>query len=247
MFKNIKILDSFTLKILAMTFMLCDHLWATIIPGNQWLNNIGRLAFPIFAFQIAEGAFHTQNFNRYLKRVFLFALLSELPFNLMYNGSALFPFHQNVLFTFTLALLLIKLINIIIAKKKKTLFTYLNIIGIFILGYILGFVTFSDYYGNGILMVLLFYFGHFAKYGKIIELLGMIFLNYFSMGGMEIPFHFFGKEFFFPQQAFAIFSLIPIWLYNGKYGIKHKFIQYACYLFYPLHMLLLVLISYFIS
>lgn len=38
-----------------MALMLCDHMWATVVPGGQWMTNLGRLAFPIFAFQIAEG------------------------------------------------------------------------------------------------------------------------------------------------------------------------------------------------
>ena len=45
-------LDSLTLKLLAMALMLCDHLWATVLPGWMWLTHIGRIAFPIFAFQV---------------------------------------------------------------------------------------------------------------------------------------------------------------------------------------------------
>lgn len=61
--KNIEI-TSFTLHILAMVFMLCDHLWATVVPGNDWLTDIGRIAFPIFAFMIVEGYFHTKSLKK---------------------------------------------------------------------------------------------------------------------------------------------------------------------------------------
>ena len=47
-------LDSLTLKLLAMALMLCDHLWATVLPGVMWLTAVGRIAFPIFAFRIGR-------------------------------------------------------------------------------------------------------------------------------------------------------------------------------------------------
>ncbi|HJJ93617.1 MAG TPA: TraX family protein, partial [Methanocorpusculum sp.] len=88
---------SATLHILAMAFMLCDHLWGTIVSGNEWLTCIGRLALPIFAFLLVEGYFHTKSLKKYAGRLFIFALISEIPFNLMMGGSIFFPIHQNIL------------------------------------------------------------------------------------------------------------------------------------------------------
>ena len=53
--QNLKCLNGLTLKLLAMALMLCDHMWATVVPGGQWMTNLGRLAFPIFAYFTAEG------------------------------------------------------------------------------------------------------------------------------------------------------------------------------------------------
>ena len=62
---------SMLLHIMAMVFMLCDHLWGTIVPGNDWLTCIGRLAFPVFAFMIVEGYFHTKNLKKYVGRLYV--------------------------------------------------------------------------------------------------------------------------------------------------------------------------------
>ena len=150
-FKRFNALD---LKLMAMAFMFCDHLWATLLPGQQWLTNLGRLAFPIFAFQIAEGYFCTHDFQKYLRRMFLFALISEIPFNLMTAGGLINPFHQNVMFTFCLGLLLMRFLD---RMKEKPLTIYLlSVGGTLFFGYLLGMLTFVDYYGYGILMLLTF-------------------------------------------------------------------------------------------
>ena len=65
-------ITSMWLHILAMAFMLCDHLWGTVIPGNEWLTCIGRISFPIFAFMIVEGYFHTKNIKKYAEDVKLY-------------------------------------------------------------------------------------------------------------------------------------------------------------------------------
>ena len=58
-----KCLNAAHLKIIAMVCMLLDHMWATLISGNLWMTCVGRIAFPIFAFQVAEGYAHTKNFK----------------------------------------------------------------------------------------------------------------------------------------------------------------------------------------
>ena len=137
--------------------MLCDHLWATIVPGNQWLTCVGRLAFPIFAFMIVEGYYHTHDLRKYVIRLLIGAVLSEIPFNLMYGGSIFYPYHQNVLWTFLLSLGCIVLIEK--SKKRGRLWLAIPVaVVVTILGTALGFVTMVDYFGFGVLIVLVFYF-----------------------------------------------------------------------------------------
>ena len=91
---------SFSLHIMAMIFMLCDHLWGTIVRGNDWLTCIGRLTFPIYAFMIVEGYFHTKNLKKYVYRLLLFAVLSEIPFNLAMGSRGFFSKKQNFVMVF---------------------------------------------------------------------------------------------------------------------------------------------------
>ena len=112
-------LSAAALHILAMVLMLMDHLWATLLPAQDWLTCAGRLAFPIFAFMAVEGYFHTHSFRKYALRLALFAVLSEVPFDLMYGGTWFYPVHQNVIWTLLLGLLGIHLMETV-RKKQKT-------------------------------------------------------------------------------------------------------------------------------
>ena len=111
-------LSAAALHILAMVLMLMDHLWATLLPAQDWLTCAGRLAFPIFAFMAVEGYFHTHSFRKYALRLALFAVLSEVPFDLMYGGTWFYPVHQNVIWTLLLGLLGVHLMETVRKKQK---------------------------------------------------------------------------------------------------------------------------------
>ena len=237
-------ISAFTLHIFAMLFMLLDHMWATVVTGNIWMNYVGRLAFPIFAFMLAEGYSHTSNFNKYLKRMLIFALISEIPFNLMNAGGLFDPFHQNVMWTFLISLIALKLIDKVFSSDKTKLIKYLSVALLTILFVALGAITFVDYGGFGVLTVIMFYLLRGHKWWNYVgQIIAIYLINFVFLQNMDIPFTLFGREFFFPTQGFAIFSLIFIFLYNGKQGLHNKYIKYFNYLFYPVHILILSLIA----
>lgn len=238
---KLKCLNAAHLKLIAMVCMLLDHMWATVIPGNFWMTCVGRIAFPIFAFQVAEGYAHTRNFKRYLLRMLLFALISELPFNLMAGGWWIEPFHQNVMFTFCLALLLLRVIDKAMAKHWLLGWTAV-IVGAAV-GYVVGTLTCVDYGGCGILMVLAFWLFRKVPFGWLAQLAAMLYINFEMIGGMYLELSLFGRTVMFPDQGFAVLAMIPIWLYSGEKGTKSKAFQYAVYAFYPIHMLALGLIA----
>lgn len=230
-------LSALGLKLLAMALMLCDHLWAALPAAPDLLTHIGRIAFPIFAFQIAEGFARTHDRKRYLLRMLAFAALSEVPFDLFYGGTVFYPFHQNVMFTFVLAILL--LLGVEKFRKKGRVPYLLAAVAAVLLGYALGTVTMVDYYGCGVVTVLLFYLCRGWKWGWLPELAGLLYLNGEVLAGEELTV--FGVT--FPEQGLAVLALVPILCYRGRQGPHSRAIQYACYAFYPVHMLVLALVQ----
>ena len=240
-------LTAAVLHIIAMTLMLMDHLWATLLPAREWLTCAGRVAFPIFAFMAVEGYFHTRSFKKYILRMLLFAVLSEIPFDLMYGGTWFYPVHQNVLWTFLLSLLGVWLMEQV-RKKGKTWMYLLVCVLVVPAGLVLGTLCMVDYYGVGVLTVFVFYFLHGRKWWCFLgQLAALYWLNVELLGGLMYPAQLFGMEFELCQQGLALLALIPIWLYRGRQGYHSKPFQYLCYAFYPVHMLLLVVVLNFIN
>lgn len=234
---------SASLHILAMVFMLCDHLWGTVVPGNDWLTCVGRLAFPIFAFLLVEGYFHTHNLKKYMGRLLLFALLSEIPFNLAMGSGIFYPIHQNVLWSFLISLALVHWNE----QAKKTQKRWKRIaVGCMSVaaGYVVGLVTMVDYYHAGILTVLTLYFFRGKRWWNYIGQLACLwYINMEMLGGFAYEIVLFGKTHFLVRQGFALLSLVPIWLYRGKQGHHSKLFQYVCYSFYPAHLLVLGIVK----
>ena len=210
------------LRILALFLMLLDHLWATVVPGNFWMTCVGRMAFPIFAFQAAEGYHHTHDFRGYCKRLALFAVISEIPFNLMISGSPFFPQHQNVMLTLLLGLLCCRAYN---SRNWLAMVLWL----------LAGAFTRCDYGAAGVWTVLTF---HAFRGEKLGQLLMLLLINLFCYDGPEIAL----GPLTFPLQTFAVLAWLPIALYSGEKGRGGRALQYGSYLFYPVHMLILGLL-----
>lgn len=258
-------LSSAALHIMAMCFMLLDHMWATVL-AYDWMTCVGRIAFPIFAFMIVEGFFHTKSLKKYMLRMLIFALVAEIPFNMMYGGQLFYPMHQNVMWTFLLSLLGLWLMEKA-RNTKKTWLYILTAVGVSVLGLALGYALFVDYYGCGIVTVFIFYFFYRGREDNFIarlckrwgkEELGRVlwlvfcfvgqfvclyYINVEILGGFYYPVKFLGFDIELVQQSLALLALIPIWLYWGKQGYKAKWFKYFNYAFYPVHCLILALIA----
>lgn len=223
-------MSSFALHIWAMLLMLCDHLQLTLLPDLPILRCVGRLAFPLFAFMAVEGYLHTRSLKKYLLRLLMLAVISEIPFDLLVSGSVFDPMHQNVIWTIILGLCCIRAFENISADLKKMLSAVVIIASL-----AAAIIARADYSSAGVLTLLAFYaFRGNTLWCRLMQLLSLAFINLVLLGGIG---------FAFPYQALAVLSLPIIWLYDGSQGPHNGFIKAANYLFYPAHMLILALFS----
>ena len=228
-----RILNGFHLKLIAICTMFLDHMGYTLFPGVMWLRCIGRAAFPIFCFLIAEGCVYTHDRKKYAARLLVFALLSEIPFNLMNSGMIWDPYDQNVLWTLLAGALVCWLIDW--ALKKRTPSAFVLTGAVMVAAYWLLELTGTDYGGWGMLLVAAFYCARRCPYPQMakmaIQAIGLVFFSIGVMGGRVTI------------ELWSLTALVPIWMYNGQRGFSNKAVQYGFYVFYPAHILILSLIA----
>lgn len=224
------------LKLIAVVTMLIDHsAYLIYAPGYEYLyytmRIIGRVSFPIFVFCISESLYFTRNKTKFLLRMLIFALISEISFNLYFNyliGVGVVFSSHNGFFTFAIGIALVIFFEEILEFKKKWIGIIL-IIAVILLCYFIpnvyNFILNCDYGLKGIIFLFILYlekkyFLNKAKRIRQITLAIMLFILYgFSilfLGGMV--------------------SLLIIEKYTGEKGKEHKFFFYW---FYPLHLLIL--------
>ena len=211
-------LDGTVLKVIACLSMFIDHLGAVCFSGMMGFRIIGRLAFPIYCFLLVEGAVHTRNMKKYILRMGIFALISEVPFDLAFYHRLVYTGHQNVFFTLGLGLLAIWFLELPIEQLDIPDVLY-HLLVIIAAGLIAEFFN-TDYGFTGIAVICIFYYLRGQpqlKYPIAVILLA-------AMGGVEV---------------YAVLALIPILLYNGQRGRQTKAMQYGFYIFYPAHLLLI--------
>ena len=210
------------LKVLACATMLIDHIGAVFFPSTLWLRIIGRLSFPVYCFLLAEGVHYTRSPARYGLRLLFVALLAELPYDSLFYGKATWS-HNSVMVT-----LLLGFLAGIAMKQVKNWWKLIVPLPFILMGKYLG----GSYGMYGVAMVVLFLLTRDIPYAKPVQLMGMALLS-LRMAGF--PGH-------IGVQIYAIAAMIPIALYSGEKRSRSKAQQWAFTLFYPLHMLILLLI-----
>lgn len=231
-----------TLKWIAIILMFIDHLGASLLEvfvlngyGNSplagwtgqiifwWkadrlLRYVGRSAFPIFCFLLVEGAVHTKNIKKYFARLFAFALISELPFDLAFRNQIPWWSHQNVFLTLTLGLVVIWVFQRSAGKEWRGFL-------VLALTAVASELCHTDYGSAGVLVIAALY----LLQEKRAFALAAAYLLLALSGRIEL---------------YSLPGFLLLFFYNGERGGQHK---YFFYWFYPVHLLLLCIIgNYFL-
>jgi hypothetical protein len=228
----------FHIKLIAITAMVIDHVGLYFFPDISIFRIIGRLAFPLFAWLIANGAYYTKNHTKYLLRLGLFAGISQIPYWLIHQGLGDSYAYLNIFFTLTLSLFAILLI-----KKTQSKFLWLVIT---ICAAFLAEVTRMDYGAFGIFSVV-FYFIFFKNFKKLVLSQVLIYTSIYLVpviGKVSSGTALLADDYSYLIQLFALFALIIIRRYNGKLGVK---LQYAFYIIYPAHLLFFYILKKMIN
>ncbi len=214
-------MTSAVLKYIAVIAMLIDHVGAFILEDMYGINStiyilsrsIGRIAFPIFAFLLVESFKKTKNRKKYFINLLIFALLSEIPFDLANKGSLMDFNQQNIFFTLLTNLTMLCFIEgIKIDKTDLKAISEILIVLLFSL----------------VSMLFKFDYSFFAP---------LVVYSYYKFYGNK-KMRFLASEFSLYFEAFSLVhvSNILIYFYNGKRGRQNK---YFFYFFYPLHLLII--------
>ena len=223
-------ISSSTLKIIAMISMLIDHIAYILIAPAVRVNGpdssiytlyramrgVGRIAFPIYCFLLTEGFFKTHDRKKYAFRLLLFALISEIPYNLAFYGSLRYSGHSNVFFSLLLGFIMMSLME----EAKKHFQDFRIVVMIYLAAFAACGVCAEwiqcEYGIKGIIAIALLYLFRMSKEEQMI------------VGCVA-----------FCWEPAALFAFPLIALYNGKRGSNLKYVFYA---FYPMHILFLYLI-----
>ena len=218
--KLLSLFSGSALKIIAVLSMVTDHCAYYLLDGNTWAYEVmrcfGRIAFPVFAFLVAEGFAHTRNRMRYFLSLMLFAVVSEVPWYLL-NGA---DGTHNVMFTLALGVAALAVFE---RLQKHGALAIAAILLVALSAEISG----LDYGWHGIVEILVFHLFRSKKYCQSTRLLQLAFafpfMSHYGIIG-------------------ALLACFIIFLYNGTRGIIHgKVAKYGFYAIYPVHLIIIKL------
>ena len=237
-------LSSFTLRIIAMLAMTFGAL-QELLPysGVDWGTYMLWLSYTIFAFLIVEGAEKTSNKRLYFRRLLLFAVLTEIPFDLLMSQKIWDPGRQSVMLTLLIGYIIVLVVNYI----KETLDNMIaTLAGLIAMGYLAArLIIFlkCDVGYYGVLIICFFYICKNVTYSKIMQLVCCIFFLMYVTADNYLNIMIDDFYYSIPDKGFMVIGIALTWLYNGKRGPNGLAARIIYYAYVPVIFLLFYFIK----
>ena len=216
-------------------FAIVSH---TVAPTFRYFGYLEWVAFPIFAYLLAEGLENSMSRGLYAARLLIFAVLSEVPYDLMMSGKVQDPRQQNVLFTLFIGYIIILLTDLIRVHADNLILTLAaEVGGIFFGRYLLTGLR-CAYSRYAMFFIMLFYVARRVHYEKLMELIVTLFIAINLSNQTFATPKINGLQYDLSVQIFAVIALLFIWLYSGERGPNTLAVRYISYGFFPVCILL---------
>lgn len=217
------------LKGIACVAMLLDHIGAALVPWVG-LRILGRIAFPIFCFLLTEGIYHTRDPRKYGLRLLAGAVLAEIPFDLLLFGGVTLA-HCSAMVTLLLGFFYGEVCKSVRQLGHRILLLLPFMAAADFLG--------TDYGAVGIGMIAVFFLTREMPRRRSMQTVCLAALCYMmnsypvQIGTLAVPI-----------EMFALLAMVPIICYDGHKLTQSKGVQWGFYLFYPVHLAALLIVSY---
>ncbi len=230
--------DQLVLRGIAMVCTILAIASHTVAPTVRFFSYLEWIAFPIFAYLLAEGMEKTMSRGLYGARLLLFAALSEIPFDLMMSGRIMDSRQQNVIFTFFVGFLILLFADAVRTRFDNLVLTLAAEVGGIFFGRYLMMGLRCTYSRYAMIFIMLFYAARHVRYEKLMELIVTLYiavnLSNQTFASPKIN----GLQYDISLQMFAVAALLLIWLYNGERGKNTLAIRYLSYAFFPVSILI---------
>ncbi len=245
---KLRFLNGNALKLIACISMLIDHMGLILFPEYSIFRILGRIAFPLFAFMIAEGCRYTKNKLKHFLMIFGLGILCQLVYIVSDYRSGIS--YMNVLITFSFSIGVIYALQLLKAQIFSKKARALPIIGAAVLfvGAVVSTYAFNavielDYgFTGAMLPVFASAFMFDPKSEHIVK--KKLDKNIIHVICLAVGLVFLFIESINPLKYYAVIALIPLLFYSGRRGKLNT--KYFFYIFYPLHIGVLYIISYLI-
>ena len=237
-------LNAFTLRIIAFVAMTVGC--AQVFTENHevdWKIYMFYFSYTIFAFLMVEDIKHSQDRWAYLRRLVVFALIAEVPGDLLFCGTISDNSQQSIMLTLLIAFIVMNALDLIRVRVKNMIVTFAAALLLCWLGTLACRALHTELADFGIIIACILYLSSNVTYTRLMELVCFAAIVVYITADNYLNILIDDLYYSVPDKFFALLAVILTWFYNGERGPNKLWIKVVYYLYFPLMLLILWLIK----